>query len=146
MKFNETYEGCTSFMMFDGVAKALFYLVCGLKSFFETWTRSLRKLCMHSINLWVWTKRRSFFFGVFVYFFEKMRRFTQVSQSSKGIRLVFGVCFSLKECGWFSKIVKTFAQALPSFFWSSVNMKAILFLFLCVAPYHLFFYCYGSMT
>jgi hypothetical protein len=36
MKFNETCESCTSFMMFDGVAKALFYLVRGLKSFFET--------------------------------------------------------------------------------------------------------------
>jgi hypothetical protein len=27
-----------------------------------------------------------------------------------------------------------------------VNLKAILFLFLCVAPYRLFFYCYGFMT
>ncbi len=158
MKFNETCESCTSFMMFDGVVKTLFYLMCGLKSFFETRMRSLCKLCMHSINLCVYVSSKVLFcfLCVCAIFLKNEEVYTSFTKL-KGILLVFGVCLSLKESShlcvddflkWARGLHKLCQaqKVFLDFFGLCVNLKAILFLFLCVAPYRLFFYCYGFMT
>jgi len=79
-------------MMFDGVVKALFYLVCGLKLFFETWMRSLRKLHMHSINLCLYVSSKVLFcfLCVCASFLKNEEVYTSFIKL-KGILLVFGV-------------------------------------------------------
>jgi hypothetical protein len=80
-----------------------------------------------------------------------MRRFTQSFTKLKGILLVFGVCLSLKKSSrlcvddflkWARGLHKLCQarRVFLDFFGLCVNLKVILFLFWCVAPYCLFFF------